>query len=172
MTDKTVDQLQEEIQKLQDKNTQLIAEKRKAQSERDEVAERLASVEKERDEVAGKYHHLTVELPRQEVLESVAVDGAADLLWRELTHHYDVVRNDEGQDVLHDKEGQPLELNGQPLLLDVDGIRKLHESGRVRTIGNLIKGSGATGGGATGGSRSTPRQAKPSADAPVRFGMR
>ena len=150
MTDKTTEQLQEELDKLKDKNTQLLAEKRKAQTERDELAERLASVEQERDTVAGKYHHLTVEMPRQDILESVAVDGAADLLWRELTHHYDVVRAEDGQDVLHDKEGQPLEIKGKPVLLDRDGIRRLWESGSLPSIGRLILGLGSVGGGATG----------------------
>lgn len=169
---KTIEQLQEELDKLKDKNAQLIAEKRKAQSERDEVAERLASVEKERDEVAGKYKHLTVDLPRQDMLESVAMPGMSEVLQRELGHHYDIVRAEDGKDYFHGKDGQPLELEGKPVEFSADGITSLYNKCGL-PIGAMLRGSGATGGGATGGKRT--HQERPSdrpAAPPVRFGMR
>lgn len=150
---KTVEQLQDEIQKLKDKNTQLLSEKRAAVAQRDEMAEKLAAVEKERDETTARLDYLTIQLPRDEILQAAAVEDAAEMLWRELSHHVDVVRDDDGQDYLHDKEGKRLEYEGQPVKFDVKGVRSLYESGTVKTIGRLIKGSGATGGGATGGSR-------------------
>lgn len=169
---KTIEQLQEELDKLKDKNSQLIAEKRKAQAEREEVAERLASVEKERDEVAGKYKHLTVDLPRMDLLEEVGMPGASELLWRELNHHYDVVRADDGQDYFHHKEGERLELEGKPVKFDKAGIHALYDTDTVKTIGRLIKGDGISGGGATGATaRRLSSTNKPEAPKP-QFGMR
>jgi len=172
MTDKTADQLQDEIQKLQDKNTQLLAEKRRAQAERDEIADRLASVEKERDEVAGKFKHLTVDLPRQDMLESVAMPGMSEVLQRELGHHYDVVRAEDGKDYFHGKDGQPLELEGKPVEFSAEGIASLHTK-RGLPIGTMLRGSGATGGGATGGKRTHQERPSDRPAAPaVSFGMR
>lgn len=148
---KTVDQLQDEIQKLKDKNTQLLNEKRAAQTQRDELAEKLADTETRLGESSARLEYLTIKLPRDEILEAACMPGAADMLWRELTHHYDVVRTDDGQDVLHQKDGQPLEIKGAPVCLTVEGLGSLYDSGALKTIGSLLKGSGATGGGAIGG---------------------
>lgn len=147
---KTVEQLQDEIQKLKDKNTQLLSEKRAAVAQRDEMAEKLAAVEKQRDETTARLDYLTIQLPRDEILQAAAVEDSAEILWRELSHHVDVVRDDDGQDYLHDKEGKRLEHEGQPVKFDVKGLNALYDSGAVKTIGRLLKSSGATGGGATG----------------------
>lgn len=147
---KTVEQLQDEIQKLKDKNTQLLSEKRAAVAQRDEMAEKLAAVEKERDETTARLDYLTIQLPRDEILQAAAVEDSAEILWRELSHHVDVVRDDDGQDYFHDKEGKRLEHEGQPVTLTVKGLNALYDSGAVKTIGRLLKSSGATGGGATG----------------------
>lgn len=147
---KTVEQLQDEIQKLKDKNTQLLSEKRAAVAQRDEMAEKLAAVEKQRDETTARLDYLTIQLPRDEILQAAAVEDSAEILWRELSHHVDVVRDDDGQDYFHDKEGKRLEHQGQPVKFDVKGLNALYDSGAVKTIGRLLKSSGATGGGATG----------------------
>lgn len=147
---KTVEQLQDEIQKLKDKNTQLLSEKRAAVAQRDEMAEKLAAAEKQRDETTARLDYLTIQLPRDEILQAAAVEDSAEILWRELSHHVDVVRDDDGQDYFHDKEGKRLEHEGQPVTLTVKGLNALYDSGAVKTIGRLLKSSGATGGGATG----------------------
>ena len=147
---KTVEQLQDEIQKLKDKNTQLLSEKRAAVAQRDEMAEKLAAAEKQRDETTARLDYLTIQLPRDEILQAAAAEDSAEMLWRELSHHVDVVRDDDGQDYFHDKEGKRLEHEGQPVTLTVKGLNALYDSGTVKTIGRLLKSSGATGGGATG----------------------
>ena len=171
MSDKTIEQLQEEIVKLKDKNTQLLAEKRSAQAQRDEIAEKLAAVEQDHKATADRLEYLTVQLPREEVLEQVGMPNYGPSLWREITYHFEVVRNDDGQDMLHDKEGQPLLLDDKPVAFDVAGIRKLYESGTLPTIGAMIKGGGATGGGATGGKPTMQKTGQQEQKA-TQFGMR
>lgn len=172
MTDKTIEQLQDEIQRLQEKNAQLIAEKRKAQTERDEVADRLASVEKERDEVAGKYKHLTVDLPRLDVLEAVAMPGMSEVLQRELGHHYDVVRAELHRLAFQLERLAVLAVEIVLAIVSADGITSLYNK-RGLPIGAMLRGSGATGGGATGGKRTHQERPSDRPAAPaVSFGMR
>lgn len=169
---KTVEQLQDEIQKLKDKNTQLLNEKRAAVAQRDEMAEKLAAAEKQRDETTARLDYLTIQLPRDEILQAAAVEDSAETLWRELSHHVDVVRDDDGQDYFHDKEGKRLEHEGQPVKFDVKGVRSLYDSGAVKTIGRLLKSSGATGGGATGAGRAYHTTDKAPTAKPSGFGLR
>ena len=144
----SVEQLQSEIEKLRDKNAQLISEKRKAQGERDSLQEQLQTITTERDAALSEVKRITIDLPRADVLESVAVDGMSEVLQRELEHHFDIVRSDDGKDVFH-KDGQPVEVEGKAVEFSADGIRVLYEKAGLK-IGAMLKGSGATGGGATG----------------------
>lgn len=172
---KTVDQLQDEIQKLKDKNTQLLNEKRAAQTQRDELADKLADTETRLGESSARLDYLTIQLPREEILEAASMPGAADMLWRELNHHFDVVRAEDGQDVLHQKDGQPLEIKGAPVCLTVEGLGSLFDSGTLKTIGRLLKGNGPRGGGAVGGRTayaSPTGTTKPAAPKESGFGLR
>ncbi|MBE0487380.1 hypothetical protein [Marinobacter sp.] len=152
----SVEQLQSEIEKLRDKNAQLINEKRKIRDERDSLQEQLQTITTERDAAQAEVKRITIDLPRAEVLEAVAVDGMSEVLRRELEHHFDIVRTDDGKDVFH-KDGQPVEVEGKGVEFSADGIRVLYEKAGLK-IGAMLKGSGATGGGAMGtviGVRST-----------------
>ena len=168
----TVESLQVEIEKLKDKNTQLLNEKRAMQAQRDDLAEKLAAADELLGITTDRLEYITVQLPRNEVLEQCAVSGSAELLGRELNYHFDIVRGEDGRDMLHTKTGEPATVQGDPVELTEQGIRSLYESGALKTIGSLLKSSGATGGGATGsvGQFSTlPQRSTPKA---VQFGMR
>jgi FtsZ-binding cell division protein ZapB len=172
-----VEQLQDEIEKLKAKNYELVGEKRKAKSDGEAAMAELEQAQKERDEAKAELHRVTVELPRQNMLEEIAMPNMADTLFREITHHYDI-----GEDnALIDKAtGEALEVEipdkGErvPVKLDPDGIKRLWECKLVPSIGGMIRGSGATGGGAAGGVR-TPIQTEKSPEnkAPQgrRFGL-
>lgn len=170
--EKTIEQLENEIQKLREKNVQLLSEKKQVQAQRDEAKSQLDAVSAERDDLAEKYNYLTVELPRQDVLEQVAMPGASDMLYRELTHHFNIAKDEEGQDVFQDKEGNPLEVEGEPVPFTADGIKTLYESGVMQTIGHLLAGSRACGGGAGNTSASPTNIPRKEGSEVMRFGLK
>ena len=167
------DDQQDEIQKLKDKVSQLLSEKKKVQAERDVLREQVDTLTSERDNAAQELQRITVDLPRLEVLEAVAVDGMADVLKRELEHHYEIVRGEDGQDYFQTKDGEPVEVEGKPVEFSPKGISTLHEKQGLK-IGAMIRGSGASGGGATGaGVNAITGMAKTTQDAPrSSFGLR
>ena len=139
----------DDIQKLKDKISQLIEEKRKVQAERDSLRVQLEEITSENETNKHELHRILVEQPRFELLEEIAMPNMADVLQRELLYHFQIVRDDEGKDWIH-QEGQPVLLNEQPVPYSKEGIHKLQEAGRLK-VGTLLKGSGTTGGGALGG---------------------
>lgn len=141
----------EDLQKLRDKVSQLIEEKRRVQTERDGLREQMATLTDERDQARQEVTRITIDQPRANILESIAVEGMADVLQREIEHHYDVVRGDDDKDWLKTKEGQPVEIEGQPVGFTAEGINRLYEKGGLK-IGSMLRGTGNTGGGAMGGS--------------------
>lgn len=176
-----VEQLREEIEKLKAKNGQLLDEKRKVKAANESAMEELEQIRKERDEAKAELHRLTVELPRQNMLEEIAMPDMADTLLREITHFYDIGEDDA---LVSKDSGEPLQLEipdkatGQndlvPVKLDQDGIKRIAEAKLIPSIRALIKGSGARGGGATGGGTPTgsTQTATQSESAPTRrFGL-
>lgn len=171
-----VEQLQDEIEKLKAKNYELVGEKRKAKSDGEAAMAELEQARKERDEAKAELHRVTVELPRQNMLEEIAMPNMADTLFREITHHYEVGEDDA---LISKDSGEPLEIEipdkGRvPVKLDQDGIKRIAETKLIPSIRAMIKGSGATGGGATGSG--TPKGTTPagtqSESAPTRrFGL-
>jgi len=171
-----VEQLREEIEKLKAKNGQLLDEKRKVKAANESAMEELEQIRKERDEAKAELHRLTVELPRQNMLEEIAMPEMAETLFREITHHYDI---GEGDALIDKATGEALEVEindkGErvPVKLDPEGIKRLWECKLVPSIGGMIRGSGATGGGAAGGMRTPIQTEKPSGQAAPtrRFGL-
>lgn len=161
-----------EIEKLKNKVAELLEEKRKIKAQLEEVQQTLETVTSERDQAVADVQRITVEQPRGEVFRAVAVDGMADALQRELEHHFEVVRTDDGRDLFH-RDGQPVELEGKPVELTEEGINALHDAGLVK-LGAMLKGSQASGGGATGSKGSGTAAAQPKQQAaPTRhFGLR
>lgn len=136
---------QDEIQKLADAKNQILDEKKQLKRAFEELQAKLEQVTGERDAAQGELERITIHQPRQELLEQVAAEGRAGMLERELLHHYELVRTDDGQDVLQ-KDGETI------APFSPEGIDKLHKDELIPGIGALLRGSGATGGGATGGS--------------------
>ena len=173
----TIEELQAQIEKLKEKNYQLLDEKKKVQADKDELAAQLEPLEKERDHLWTEIQRITVEQPRQELFEYVAMPDMAGAFERELTHHYDIGRNDAGEDILLNKDGSPLVFEGseEPAKLNQETLSKLYDDGLVKTIGGLMKGFGPSGGGAMG-SHGSPSSSAPGPSkhpAPARqFGMR
>lgn len=176
-----VEQLKEEIEKLKAKNYELVGEKRKAKADSEAATAELEQAQKERDEAKAELRRVTVELPRQNMLEEIAMPNMADTLLREITHHYDI---GEGDALVSKDSGEPLEVEipnkatGQndrvPVKLDQDGIKRLYDCKVIPSIGALIKGSGARGGGATGGGTptgSTPTGTQSESAPARRFGL-
>lgn len=163
----SIEDLKQQIEKLQAKNYQILDEKKKAQAQRDEAQAALEGMAKERDEYAQQVQRITIEQPRQELFESVAMPDMAGAFERELLHHFDIERNENGADVLVAKSGE-----ADPLPLTADNLQKLYDDGVVRSLGALMKGSGMSGGGATGGSGGHATVPKRQAPQKVQFGMR
>ena len=163
---------QEQIDKLKDKVSELLEEKRKIKADRDSLRQQLEAVTAERDQAKAEVQRITVDQPRYEILETAAVDGMAETLRRELEHHFDIVRADDGRDLFHSKNGQPVEIEGEAVELTPEGINRLHDAGLVK-LGSLLKGNQASGGGAQGskGGGDASSQPKPAAPRP-QFGMR
>tara|TARA_R110001592_G_scaffold44411_1_gene142955 strand:- start:494 stop:1009 length:516 start_codon:yes stop_codon:yes gene_type:complete len=168
----TIEELQAQIEKLKEKNFQLLDEKKKAQTQRDELAAEMEPLEKERDHLWGEIRRITVEQPRQELFEQVAMPDMAGAFERELTHHFDIARNDDGEDVLLNKDGSPLMLGEEPAKLSADTLGKLYKDGHIKALGALMKGSGATGGGATGAGTPHGSTSTKSPEPARQFGMR
>lgn len=165
---KTVEELQAEVLKLNDKVAQLIGEKRKVQSERDELLQSVQALKTDNAEHKDRLEYLTVHAPRMDMLESVAANGMADLLLREIKHNFDIAEGD----VLTTKEGEPLKVEGKPVTLSVEGIAMLSEHKLMNGIGSMLKGSGASGGGALGGSSTGFAQTTNNDKPKQHFGMR
>lgn len=145
----TIDELKETIERLKAKNAQLLEEKRKIKEEREALATQLEAAHKDAEAAKGELQRITVDQPRFEVLEAVAVPGMADVLQREIDHHFTVVRADDGRDWFQTKDGQPVEIEGKPVEFSPEGITGLHTKNGLK-IGSMLRGSGATGGGAIG----------------------
>lgn len=162
-----------DTQKLKDKVSQLIEEKRKVQAERDELRSQVEALMGERDHAKNELTRITIDQPRAELLEAVAVDGMADVLRRELEHHFDIVRGEDGRDWFQTKDGEPVTIENTPVEFTAEGVHALYEKAGVK-IGSMIKGSGAAGGGARGGSRNgyTPSPAKTTTRPNDSFGLR
>lgn len=177
MTEESYEQLQEEVQKLRDKNKQLLNEKKNVQTERDELADKLQGVESERDHLSSEVNRITVEQPRREILEKAAAPEMADTLERELHHHFDIERTDDGRDILKHKDGTPVTATeeGEALEFTREGLHELFDKNILRSIGRMILGSQSTGGGApgnkSGGLPPSPGQKQPPRP-DGRFGMR
>lgn len=163
---------QEQIEKLNAKVQQLLEEKRKIKAERDDLQVQLEAVTTERDQAKADVQRITVDQPRADIIGSAAVDGMADTLRRELLHHFDIVRSDDGRDLFH-REGQPVVIDEQPVELSTEGINRLHDAGLVK-LGSLLKGSQASGGNAQGSKgRDTAAGQRKTAPAPrPQFGLR
>jgi FtsZ-binding cell division protein ZapB len=152
-----IEELKDEIEKLKAKNYEIVGEKRKAKADGEAATAELEQAQKERDEAKAELRRVTVDLPRQNMLEEIAMPNMADTLLREITHHYDI---GEGDALLSRETGEPLQLEipnkatGQndlvPVKLDQDGINRIAENKLIPSIRAMIKGSGATGGGAAG----------------------
>tara|TARA_Y100000780_G_scaffold232359_1_gene262997 strand:+ start:4902 stop:5435 length:534 start_codon:yes stop_codon:yes gene_type:complete len=177
MTD-SIEELKAQIEKLKEKNIQLLDEKRKAQNQRDEVQAQLEKVQAERDRLDADIQRITVEQPRQALFESMAAKPElAAPLERELRHHFDIQRDDNGDDVLVNRDGSPFAFEGSkgPVMVSYDNLERLYRDGRVKSLGAFLRGSGATGGGAAG-SKGTASPAnherKRDAEQAPRFGMR
>lgn len=166
----TEEELQNEIEKLKAKNYEVIGEKKRVREEADALAEQLEQANKERDEAKAELRRVAVELPRQNMLEEIAMPEMADALLREIEHYYEI---GEGDVLIDRKSGEPLELENQenPLKLDHAGIQRLADDRLVPSIRAMIRGKGATGGGATGGSKHIDPKTKPVAPEPRRFGL-
>ncbi|PAU81044.1 hypothetical protein CK501_05635 [Halovibrio salipaludis] len=177
MSEETFEQLQEEVQKLRDKNKQLLNEKKTIQGERDQLADKVQGLESERDNLSGELNRITIEQPRREILEDVSVPDMTDTLQRELDHHFDIERTDDGRDILKHKDGTPVtvEEEGEALELNRDGLHALFDKGVLPSLGRMLLGSQSTGGGAPGNMGggpppSTGQKQPPRPDG--RFGMR
>jgi hypothetical protein len=162
---------QEQIDKLNAKVQQLLEEKRKVKAERDELQQQLEAVTTERDQAKAEVQRITVDLPRGEILSDAAVAGMGETLGRELMHHFEIIRTDDGTDLFH-KDGQPVMVDDEPVPFTVEGINRLHDTGLAK-LGSLLKGSQASGGNAQGskGGGNASAQPKPAAPRP-QFGMR
>lgn len=156
---------QDEIQKLLDAKNQILDEKKQLKRAFEELQTKLDEVTGERDAVRADLERITIHQPRQELLEQVATEGRAGMLERELLHHFDLVRLDDGQDVLQ-KDGETV------ASFSPEGIDKLHKDGLVPGIGALLRGSGASGGGATGGSVNGAATTRTTQNKASGFGLR
>lgn len=178
----STEDLQVEVEKLRDKNAQLLSEKKQVVGERDDLAAAVEALEAERDHARGEIQRITVDQPRLDMLEDCAAPGMAAVLQRELYHHYDVVTQD-GRDVLHHKDGTPVttaiadsstgEEVQKPVAFDPAGLDTLHDSDLLPGIGSMLRGSQASGGNAPGSTGGAPGQ--PSMDSRakgVNFGFR
>lgn len=166
----TLEEMKEGLEKLKSKNYQILEEKKKAQAERDELKQQLAATITERNLAQSELKRITVDQPRAEVLESIAVDGMAETLKRELEHHFEIVRADDGTDLFH-KDGKPVELDGKPVAFSAEGIQKINEKGIIK-IGSLIRGRGASGGNAQGGTKVTTNSTANNSAPRSQFGFR
>lgn len=164
---------QEQIDKLNAKVQQLLEEKRKIKASRDDLQKQLESVTTERDQAKAELHRITVEQPRAEILNEAAPEGMGETLGRELAQYFDIVRQDDGTDIIANKDGSPVEIGGNPVPFTVEGIRQLNQAGLAK-LGCLLKGSGATGGGAAGVHVTTlpPGQANKGESPKTHFGIR
>ncbi|RBP69604.1 hypothetical protein [Marinobacter nauticus] len=181
MTD-NVEELKAEVERLRAKNAQLLDEKKKVAGGAESLTAELEALTKERDEAKAELHRLTVELPRMNTLEEVAMPNMADTLLREISHHFDI---GEGETLISKETGEPLQVevpsgkSGKPetvaVKLDEIGIRRLYECKVIPAIGAMIKGSGASGGGAKGAggvySTTTPQPSQSQAGQTRRFGL-
>ncbi len=172
MTDKTLEQLQDEIKLLTDKNAQLIAEKRKVQGERDEFAAQLTTLQAAADATQQSLEQITVHNPRMEIIDEVAAGGRAAILWRELNHHLNIERTADGVDVFTTKDGDPVLKDGEPVTLSREGIYKLESLGLVDGLATLIVGNGSSGGGVHGIHTTKPLRSAVHEPEQQRFGMR
>ncbi|MBQ0834457.1 hypothetical protein [Marinobacter sp.] len=163
----SIEDLKQQIEKLQAKNYQILDEKKKAQAQRDEAFDSIEALTTQLEEAKLEVQRITVEQPRQELFESVAMPDMAGAFERELLHHFDIERNENGADVLVAKSGDT-----DPLPLTAENLHKLYDDGVVRSLGALMKGSGMSGGGATGGSGGHATVPKRQAPQKVQFGMR
>lgn len=153
--------LQTEVAKLRAKNAQLLDEKKKAVAERDRLAEQVEAVTAERDHAQGEIQRITVDQPRLDLLEENAAPGMAEVLQRELLHHFNI-ENVEGRDMLTHKDGTPVTVAHmdkatgsevqQPVEFSAAGLSALFDADLVPGIGRLLAGSKASGGGAPGSS--------------------
>lgn len=135
------------IQALKEKNAQLLDEKRKVKAQLEEAAQQLEAVTAERDHSMAELKRITVEQPRAELIESMCVPGMADTAAREINHKFTIT--DDGD--IQNLEGEPVEVDGQPLKYDADGIMALYKSGLCPALGHMLKGRDSSGGGARGG---------------------
>ncbi|WP_417579048.1 hypothetical protein [Nitrincola sp.] len=148
----TIEELKEGLEKLKNKNAQLLDEKKKVQAERDELKALLDSTEQAKAEALAEVKRITIDQPRAEVIETIAAEGMADMLKRELEHHFEIVRMENGKDVFQ-KDGEPVQIEGATVEFSEEGINKLYKAGTLKSLGRLIKGRQAAGGGAVGGTK-------------------
>lgn len=164
MTEPTQQTQEHNLQGLLDAKNALLDEKKTLKAKFDELQAHYEQVVAERDNALSEVERITIKQPRQELLESVAAEGRAGMLERELLHHFELVRLEDGTDALQ-RDGEVIAPFTQ------EGLDRLHKDNLLPGIGSLLKGSGATGGGAAGAGRAikTTPSRKPAQSA---FGLK
>lgn len=173
MTDSTteLDDLRAQVERLSSKNRELLAENRQLKDRDRQQTEALTALQ-------ARQRRSEVDAPAAQLIDDIAMPGAADAFRVLLEQHVRFDAGDDGQLVIRDLQGQPVKLPAIPGMkgreierearATVQDIKALVDTPELRAkFAAITVHCRASGGGASGGSttRVVPRQAqKPAAE--------
>ena len=142
MTDET--ELQAEIDRLREHNEKLLNEKKAATAQ-------VTKLEAERDKLTAQIEQRD-QAPINDVFENLAGENFANYLRQEFGRDFQVSKNDDGRLEVHDLDGKPVELDGEPCAFTPANIRRLADERGMTNLNGLILARQNGGGGAQAGS--------------------
>lgn len=134
------DELQAEIDRLREHNEKLLNEKKAATAQ-------VTKLEAERDKLTAQIEQRD-QAPINDVFESLAGENFANYLRQEFGRDFQVSKNDDGRLEVHDLDGKPVELDGEPCAFTAANIRKLATDREMTNLNSLILAPQNGGGGA------------------------
>lgn len=163
---KTNEELSAEVERLRQKNTELLGELKQSRSRVKELEEHFESEGKELEAIKAELLNLKLNHPVADLLEGVLAGGKYAAM--ELAEHYKFELNAEGKIELRDLEGNPATLTERVDGKEVTRPVRFEEQDVWRYLGgtgkfdHILRSSGATGGGApnnnqVGGAKSTAK---------------
>lgn len=164
--------LNEEIERLRQKNAELLNESKKAKARTSELESALQAAN-------GKLMDLELNKPVEAMLKDLFIVSPR-LARMELEEHYQFVLGEDGKIQMQDKQGKPVEvqLDNEETIRPAQFTPKDIESALVKSgkFNSILIGSRASGGGASGvksGSGYTPKSAPATEPKPASpFGLR
>jgi hypothetical protein len=180
MTDSTDNPAEPQVDRLNAKVRELLAENRQQKDRIRELTE-LDAAQK------ARLHRYEVEGPVERVIADVAVPGAVDAFTALLGQHFRFEAGGDGQPVIRDPQGRPIMLTALPktrgreverearatvedlrALVDLPGLR---ERFAAITVASRASGGGA-GGSTPGGAPREPRKPAPEQRPEPKLGLR